>query len=353
MHSRIQKLRQEVYRRRARSRAAVIALDCMGSDHGPEEILRGAFDAVQAYPNISVIATGPLEKLRHILKANQWDHPRVQIENATEVVGMQESPKDSLRKKHSSLAVAAQLVKEGRAGGMVSPGNTGATMAVAMFQWRTLPGISRPAIAAVFPNPKHLSILLDAGANVDCKPRHLLHFAIMGSVYAKYVFHRRNPKVGILSIGEEESKGNELVFETRELLKNAPLNFGGNAEGRDLFKATFDVVVCDGFVGNIVLKTAEGLAGFIVQNLKEEVGRNIVSKLSAVPMLPVFKTFKTRLDYAEYGGAPLLGLHGNCIICHGSSRAKAIMNAVRVAAEMELAKLNEHIIEVLHSMKSH
>jgi phosphate acyltransferase len=334
-------------RRKIRSlRPATISLDAMGTDIGPQELLLGAFNAVNEYPTITVIATGPAERLHHLIRSHGWEHPRLLIENATQVVGMDEAPRESLRKRDSSVAVAARLVHEKRAHGMVSAGNTGATMATTMLRWRTLPGISRPAIVAIFPHPRHPCFLLDVGANVDCKPRHLLHFAVMGAAYARYVYHRRNPRVGVLSVGEEDTKGNDLVFQTTELLRGSSLNFRGNAEGRDLMKGSFDVVVCDGFVGNTILKFGESLVSFIFQHIKEELSRNVVSQLGAMAMMPAFKNLKKRVDYAEYGGAPLLGLHGTCVICHGSSRAKAIKNAIRVAAEMVAAKVNDHIVEL-------
>lgn len=322
----------------------------MGTDHGPEEVLKGAYDAVEAFPNLTVICCGPEDRLKGILRTHRWRHDRLLVEHASEVVGMHEAPRDSLKKKNSSVAVAARLVHQKRASGMVSPGNTGATMATAMMQWRTLPGISRPAIAAVLPHPKRPCILLDVGANVDCKPRHLLHFAMMGSVYSHAVFHRRSPRVGLLSIGEEECKGNDLTLQAHMLLKDSTLHFGGNAEGRDLMRGTFDVVVCDGFVGNVVLKTSEGLAEFIMHHLKEEVqSSGLVSQLGALAMKPALKNFKRKVDHTEYGGAPLLGLNGTCIICHGSSRAKAIMNALRVAMEMVGARVNDRIQELLQA----
>ena len=334
MSNRIRQLREEIIRRRRERHhvPCVLALDAMGTDSGPEEMLHGAYEAVVKHSHISVIATGPVPRLHAVLRANKWIHPRITLENADEVVGMDESPRESLKKRDASVAVAARLVKQGRADGMVAPGNTGATMAHAMFQWRTLPGISRPSIAAFFPHPRRPLILLDVGANVDCRPRHLLHFAIMGSVYSRFMFHCRRPRVGVLSIGEEDSKGNELVFEAQKLLRASTLNFAGNAEGRDLLKGGFDVVVCDGYVGNVVLKFGEGVVEFIFENLKEEVGRQFLSQIGALAMLPALKRFKKRVDYTEVGGAPLLGLNGNCVICHGSSRAKAIMNALHTAS---------------------
>lgn len=350
MSHRIQRLRDEVHRRRrARSTSrhpAVIALDATGSDHGIEELLTGAALAVEEYPHISVICCGPEDEIRSLLKKHSLEHPRILVEHAAEQVTMHDAPRDSLRKKNSSVAVAARLVKQGVAAGMVSAGNTGATMATCMLQWRTLPGVGQ-AIVAVIPNAKHPCFLLDVGANVDCKPRHLLHFAIMGAAYAKYVYHRRNPRVGLLSIGEEETKGNEVVFQTQKMLHASNLNYHGNAEGRDLFMGAFDVIVCDGFVGNIVLKFGESLVDFIFQNIRFELSRNFISQLSGLAMKPAFRNFKKRIDHTEYGGAPLLGLHGTCVICHGSSRAKAIKIAIRVASELVGARLNEHIVELV------
>ncbi len=318
----------------------------MGTDLGPEELLRGAWDAVTTLEHLSVVATGPRETLERLLRDSGWQHPRIRVEDAAEVVGMDESPKESLKKRNSSVAVAAQLVKAGQADGMVSPGNTGATMAHAMLAWRMLPGISRPAIAAFFPQPRRPLILLDVGANVDCRPRHLMHFAVMGAAYSHYIFHCRNPRVGILSIGEEDCKGNEAVFETQKLLRDTNLNFRGNAEGRDLLNGSFDVVVCDGFVGNIVLKFGESVVDFLFHNLKEEVKGSLTAQLGALAMVPAIRSFKKRVDVNEFGGAPLLGLQGNCIICHGSSRAKAITSALRTAGDLAGAKLNEHIVDL-------
>jgi glycerol-3-phosphate acyltransferase PlsX len=339
-----------VVRRRTRIRPrhdVTIAVDAMGTEAGPQEALMGAFAAVQAMPHVTVICTGDKNLLESLVRQHRLRHERLHIEHASAVVGMDEKPHDAVRKLDTSVAVAARLVLEKRAGGLVSPGNTGATMATCMVGWKRLPGISRPAIAAVLPHPLRPCVLLDVGANVDCKARNLLHFGVMGSVYAQYVFHRRNPRVGLLSNGEEESKGNELVRESFSLLKSSTLNFRGNAEGRDLMSGRFDVIVCDGFVGNALLKFGEGLSEFIMTNLKEEVQRSVVSQLGALAMLPAFRKFKKQVDHTEYGGAPLLGLNGTCVICHGSSQAKAIMNAIRVASELVAMRVNEHIQEVL------
>lgn len=351
MGSRFSRLREKVkLRRQERYRGPVtVALDVMGSEIGVDEMLRGAMEAVEALSLVSVICVGNGPLIDKHMRKLDITHPRISVEHAEEVVGMSEQPHQALKKKESSIAVAAKLVFDKQADAVVSPGNTGATMATCMVAWKRLPGISRPAIATLLPHPKRPCLLLDVGANVDCKGRHLLHFAIMGSTYARYVLHRRNPRIGILSNGEEDCKGTEVVKEANAFLRASTLNFGGNAEGRDLMNGTFDVVVCDGFVGNVVLKFAEALAEFIMTNLKEEVRRNLVSKVGALTMIPALQRFKKQVDHAEYGGAPLLGLNGVCIICHGSSRAKAIKNAIRVASEQVTLRVNHHILETLQA----
>lgn len=341
------KLRQEVLRRKRQlfNKPVVLALDAMGTDNHPSEILQGAYDAIMLYPHITVIATGPKRQLESIIETYGWTHERLLVEDATEVVAMDEAPSDSLRKEKSSIAVACRLVKQGRAQGVVSPGNTGATMAHALKQWKRLKGISRPAIAAFMPHPVKPTIVMDVGANVDCRAQHLLDFGIMGTAYAKCMYGRRNPKVATISNGEEDSKGNAAVQEAHELFRASTLNFVGNAEGRDLFKATVDVAVCDGFVGNVILKFAEGLVEFVFGQIKTGIAEtNIVSKLGAFTMLPVFRSMKRSMDAVEFGGAPLLGLNGTCIICHGSARHKSITNALRVASELISTNLNANIV---------
>lgn len=349
-----QRIREEARRRLLLRRGKLIpvALDAMGTDHGPEEIIDGAWGALEKHPYLEVVLTGPQERLERIIRAKGYDHPRLRIENATEVVAMHEAPKDALKKQDSTVSVGARLVSEGRAMALVSAGNTGATMATAMMQWKRLPGVSRPAITAVFPHPFRPVVLLDVGANVDCKPRQLLHFAVMGSVYSRLILQRRKPRVGILSVGEEDTKGNELVFAARELLRQAPIQFGGNAEGRDLFAGNFDVVVCDGFVGNICLKLSESLVRFLTDNMKGEVSRNPISMMGAFAMIPAYRSFKRKVDHEEYGGLPLLGLQGTCIICHGSARAKSVKNALRVAANMVHARVNHHIVKAMQETEA-
>lgn len=352
MSSRITKLRKEVItRRKERSHVphpTTIALDVMGSEAGPIEMLQGAYDAVKFDPLVSVICVGDDKILNDLLKQHNLTHPRITVEHAEVAIGMKEQPNQAVKKTNSSIYVSAALVRDKKADALVSPGNTGVTMATCMVQWKRLPGISRPAIATVLPHPTRPCLLLDVGANVDCKSRHLYHFGLMGSVYSHTVLHRRNPRLGLLSNGEEECKGSDLIRETNALLKVSNLNFIGNAEGRDLMKGTFDVVICDGLMGNVVLKFGEGLAEFIMTNLKDEILSNIVSKLGALAIIPALRNFKKQVDHAEYGGAPLLGLNGTCVICHGSSRAKAIKNAIRVAKEQVNMKVNEKILKALN-----
>lgn len=349
MASRFSRLRQQVRDRRLLRRhgPVTVALDVMGSEIGVEEMVLGALEAVEQLPLVHVVCVGNSSEIDDAMARLGIEHPRLTSRHAEDVIAMDEPPTTAVKKLNSSVAVAARMVKEREADALVSPGNTGATMAICMVTWRRLKGISRPAIATVLPHPKRPCLLLDVGANVDCKGRHLLHFGLMGSTYARLVLHRRRPRVGILSNGEEDSKGNELVKEAAGLLRGTTLNFAGNAEGRDLMRGTFDVVVCDGFVGNIVLKFGEALAEFIMVNLKDEVRRSVISQVGALAMLPAFQRFRKQVDHAEYGGAPLLGLNGVCIICHGSSRAKAIRNAIRVASEQVSLKVNDHILAAL------
>jgi glycerol-3-phosphate acyltransferase PlsX len=274
----------------------------------------------------------------------------LEIRHASQVVGMGESPSQALRRKRdSSLRVAAQLVKDGEAAAFVSAGNTGAAMAIAMFVIGVLPGVDRPAIAAVLPNHRRFTVLLDVGANVDPKPWHLLQFAVMGHVYARDILGYDNPRVGLLSVGEEEGKGNELTREAYDQLKDSSLNFVGNVEGRDIYNGRCDVVVTDGFTGNVALKISESLVETLGAMIKEELTRDIRSKVGAALALPAFARFKRRVDYTEMGGAPLLGIDGAAIICHGASPVKAIKNAVRVASEWAKTGVNEHIKAALEA----
>jgi len=321
-----------------------VALDAMGGDRGPVVNIEGAVAAAREL-GLSVLLVGNEEELSRSLRRHSTNGLGITICHAPETVGMNESPSAALRKKkHSSIRVGLELVKRGEADAFISAGNTGAVMATAMVTLGSLPGVERPAIALIVPTLRGQAILLDAGANADCKPRHLLQFAIMGDIYARQVMGKTSPTVGLLSIGEEESKGNELTREAfKELEEERSLNFIGNVEGRDVFSGAADVIVCDGFTGNIALKISESAAEFFTISLKEELEKGLVGKLGALLTRGAFRRFKKRVDYTEYGGAPLLGVGGMCIISHGRSTAKAIKNAIRVAAECVENKVIEHI----------
>lgn len=327
-----------------------IAVDAMGGDFAPQEIVKGALQAAAEY-KLAVILVGDEEKVRAELGGHDAGG-LVSIVHAPEVIEMNEHPAVSVRrKKNSSIVRATQLVKAGEAGALVSAGSTGAAMASALLGLGRIKGIDRPAIAGVLPNEKGCTVLLDAGANVDCKPHHLLQFGVMGYLYAKKILGIANPRVGLLSNGEEETKGNEITLAAFPLLSKAGINFIGNVEGRDIFRGTVDVVVCDGFVGNIVLKAGEGMVGALFKMMKEEITKSLLAKMGTVMAEPALKGVKRRLDYAEYGGAPLLGVNGASIICHGSSTAKAVKNAIRVARESVDNCLVEAIRNSIESVK--
>ncbi len=298
----------------------------------------------------SVILVGKRERITEEISRYKGSSAALGIQEASEVVEMDESPSTALRrKKDSSIRVGIDLVKRGEASAFVSAGNTGAVMATAMVILGNLPEVERPAIATVMPTLKGNCILLDVGANVDCKPRQLLEFAIMGNIYAKDILGKGKPRVGLLSIGEEETKGNELTKETYKALEEeTSLIFAGMVEGRDLFSGNVDVVVCDGFTGNVALKFSEALAEMIGALLREEFSKTLASRLGYLLTRPAFERFRRRVDYSEYGGAPLLGVNGICIISHGRSTAKAIKNALRVAGECVHNRVLEHIREGVH-----
>ncbi|SNZ13127.1 phosphate acyltransferase PlsX [Hydrogenobacter hydrogenophilus] len=325
-----------------------IAVDCMGGDYAPEEIVKGCLLASKEF-DLILYLVGQQERIENILGKN-YDKDRLQIVHAEDVVGMGEPPSNVLKKKKSSLYVAGLLLRENLADGLVSAGNTGAVLTVGKFLVGALEGIERPAIGVALPNPKGRTVLIDVGANVDCKPKHLLQFAIIGHTYAKEILGIQNPRVGILSIGEEEGKGNELVRESYILLKKSKLNFLGNAEGRDIYAGTFDVIVCDGFVGNVILKASESLGMAVLQMIKEEVQKSLLAKIGALLMKPALNNFKKKADFAEYGGIPLLGAKKPVIITHGRANAKAIKNAIRVASEFYLQHFNERLTEELRNL---
>ncbi len=311
-----------------------IALDAMGGDHAPAVTVEGAIEAVIESHGLSVLLIGDETELINELKERDYPASLISIRHASQVVNMDEAPLTALRrKKDSSIKVAVELVKSGEADAMVSAGNSGVVMATALFLLGKLRGVERPAIAAVMPTLKGLFVLIDAGANVDCKASHLLQFAIMGEAYAKSIFNINTPKIGLLGIGEEDAKGNELTKETFKLLKDSRINFIGNIEGKNIFIGDADVVVCDGFVGNIALKISEGLAEAIAKMLKREISERTSGRIGYLFLKDALRSFKKKTDYSEYGGAPLLGISKPCIISHGRSTAKAIKNAVKLAGE--------------------
>jgi glycerol-3-phosphate acyltransferase PlsX len=319
-----------------------IAVDGMGSDNSPRSEVEGAIQAARDY-GVHVILVGKESILDPLLKA-QGRNASVEIRHASEVIAMDEPPAAALRKKKdSSIHVAADLVRSGIASGLVSAGNTGAVMAISKMVIGVVPGVDRPALATVLPTLKGHAVLLDVGANVTCKPHHLVQFAVMGHLFSKIIVGVSSPRVGLMSVGEEESKGNDLTKEVHKTLKEIHLNFIGNVEGRDIYNGRADVIVCDGFTGNVALKTSEGLIEAVLLLLKEELSSNLQAMLGALLSQQSFKRLKKRLDYAEYGGAPLLGLRGVSIICHGRSSSNAIKNAIRVAKEFAENRVNEKL----------
>ena len=321
----------------------------MGGDHGPAVVVEGAATAVREF-GASVILVGDRDAIEREIARLDGGKLDIEIRHASQVVGMAETPSVALRRKRdSSLRIAAELVRDGHASAFISAGNTGAAMAIAMFVIGVLRGIDRPAIAAVLPSLKRYTVLLDVGANVAPKPWHLFQYALMGHVYARGILGVERPRVGLLSVGEEEGKGNDLTKEAYDQLKESSLNFVGNVEGRDIYNGSCDVVVTDGFTGNVALKISESLAEMLGAMIKEELTRDVRSKLGAALAMPAFGRFRKRVDYTEMGGAPLLGIDGAGIICHGASPVKAIKNAVRVASEWAKAGLNEHIKAALEA----
>jgi glycerol-3-phosphate acyltransferase PlsX len=323
-----------------------IAVDAMGGDHAPQSEVEGALLAAREH-GVRVLLVGQEDVLRAELARHKTDGLPIEVLAASQVIAMGENPIRALRQKRdSSLHVAARSAQEGRADGVVTAGNTGAAMAIVKTTLGMLPGVDRPALASVFPTKRGTpSVLLDVGANVDCKPQHLQQFAIMGEVYYRVMFGEPRPRVGLLSIGEEASKGNEVVRETHRRLKESSLSFDfvGNVEGRDVYTGDVHVVVCDGFIGNVALKISEGLVDALVFMLKEALGSTLSAKVGSLLSRQAYENFKKRVDYTESGGVPLLGVKGVCVICHGRSNANAIKNAIRVAADFSSRGINEKI----------
>jgi glycerol-3-phosphate acyltransferase PlsX len=321
-----------------------IAVDAMGTDVAPGPEVEGAILAAkEGYAEVLLV--GPRDLLKRELEHRDARGLPVQVVHASEAVTMDDAAAKAFRRKRdSSIRVAARLVREGQADGLISAGNTGAVMTTAKIVLGTLEGVDRPALAAVFPTALgKAAVLLDVGANVDCKPRHLEQFAVMGGVYYRAIFGVDRPRVGLLSIGQEAHKGNDLTREAFALLKQVSTNFVGNVEGRDLYNGRVEVIVCDGFIGNVALKISEGLVEVVSTLLKEALSSTLTSKVGYVLARKAFRNFKKRVDYSEYGGAPLLGVRGVCIICHGGSNSNAIKNAIRVAVEFAEGKVNEKI----------
>lgn len=312
-----------------------LAIDAMGGDHGPHVTIPAALEALRQDDALNIVLVGLSDAIEAELKAYKHSpNPRLRIHHATEVVLMDESPQSALKnKKNSSMRIAINLVKTGEAHACVSAGNTGALMATARFVLKTLPGIDRPAIASALPSERGSTYMLDLGANADCTPEHLYQFAIMGAMLVSCVAHKERPSIGLLNIGSEEIKGNETVKQAGELLRNSHLNFYGNVEGDDIFKGTTDVVVCDGFAGNISLKTAEGIAHMMGKFLSQEFKRNWLTKGMAICAIPVLKAFKRRLDPRRYNGASFLGLRGIVVKSHGGADQIGFQSAIHVAVD--------------------
>ena len=322
-----------------------IVLDAVGSDKAPEPEIKGAILACRELP-VRVHLVGPSSELRDLLDEHlENEELPIVIHHASERIGMEEKAASAVRsKRDSSMRVGLKLVREGKAAGFVTAGNTGAAMATAKMVLGALPGVDRPALATPMPTSKgNPCVLLDVGANVDCKAHNLEQFAVMGELYARSVLKINRPRVGVLSVGEEEGKGNDLTREAYALLKLLPINFIGNVEGRDIYNGSCDVIVCDGFVGNVALKTSEGLTRLVREMLKASLTTTVTAQVGALLSRRAFNAFKKRVDPAEYGGAPLLGVRGACIIGHGSSNDRAIMNGIRVTAEFVQAGINDRI----------
>jgi glycerol-3-phosphate acyltransferase PlsX len=320
-----------------------VAVDAMGGDHAPREIVAGAVQAAREL-GVEILLVGPTDSIDRELQALGGPSLPVRVVEAPEVIDMAEAPAMALRRKpQASIVVAVETLRRGEADAVVSAGNTGAAMAAALLRLGRIERIDRPAIAAVLPTLRGRAILVDVGANVDCRPKHLLQFAVMGSVYASRVLRIAEPRVGLMSNGAEPTKGNEIVIRASDLLRSSGLRFTGNIEGRDFFDGVADVAVCDGFVGNLLLKFGEGLALGIFTLLREELSRGPLVRLGVALATPRLRALARRMDYTEYGGAPLLGVNGICIIAHGSSKAKAIRNSIAVAAESVRAGMVETI----------
>ncbi|PIQ81626.1 MAG: phosphate--acyl-ACP acyltransferase [Candidatus Omnitrophica bacterium CG11_big_fil_rev_8_21_14_0_20_64_10] len=325
-------------------RRSRIAIDAMGGDHAPAAVVDGAVQAARVLP-ADILLVGQEDRIQRELETLKPVPANLSIHHASEVIGMGEPPATSVRRKRdSSICRMVELAKSGQADAIVSAGNTGAMVCAASLGLGLLPGIDRPGIAVVIPSLAGPTLVIDVGANVDSKPEHLAQYGVMGSVYMQHVLEKINPKVGLLNVGEEESKGTDFIRQAFKLLESSALNFIGNVEGRDIYTGRCDVIVCDGFVGNVVLKVSESMTFALTDLLRHELKRTLLNKLAAAMLIPAFRRMRSQMDYTEYGGAPLLGVRGACMIGHGSSSAKAVTNAIRAASSFVTHDVNQHII---------
>ena len=324
-----------------------IVVDAMGSDQAPAVEVEAAIQAVKEY-GCKVLLVGDEAQIKAQLSKHGAVPSGISVLHAPERIEMHEPAALSVRRKRqSSIVLGLDVVKQDSADGFVSAGNTGAVVCAATLSLRLLPGVERPGIGIILPTMKGMTMIIDVGANIDPKPVHLFQYAVMAQAYCKYIMHKPNPSVGLLNVGEEETKGTDFIKETHTLLSASKLNFVGNLEGRDIYAGSSDIVLCDGFVGNVILKVSESVIDTLVKLVKQEIKSNVVASIGAALAMPAFNSLKRRMDYAEYGGAPLLGIDGRCIIGHGSSNAKAIKNAIRVAVEAKTQDVNKHIVEEL------
>ncbi len=326
-----------------------IAIDAMGSDKSPAVEVEGVVQAIEEM-GYDIMLVGDEALIKEELKKYADHSDKMTIIHAPEKIEMHEPAALSVRRKrHSSIVIGLEMLKRDEADAFVSAGNTGAVVCAATLFLRLLPGIERPGIAIAIPTLGGTSVIIDVGANIDPKPIHLLQYGIMADAYARYVLHKSNPTVGLLNVGEEESKGTDFIKESHALLSESKLNFIGNIEGRDIYAGNADIILCDGFVGNVILKVSESIVDTIIKALKQEIKANIIATVGAALASSAFNELRKKMDYSEYGGAPLLGVDGRCIISHGSSSPMAIKNAIRVAAEFKTQDVNKHIVEELES----
>ncbi len=327
-----------------------IAVDGMGGDFAPQVVVAGAVEAANLYDDIEVVIVGREDAIKRELYKHKVIGGKIAVQNTSEVVEMSDSPVHAIRKKKdSSIAVAIEMVKQKTADALVTAGNTGAAVAASTLHLGLLPGIKRPGIAIALPSPRGIAVAIDVGANIDPTPEHLLQYAIMAETYARYLLRKKQPSIGLLNIGEEESKGTELLKETYRLLRDSGLNFIGNIEGRDFFSGKVDCIVCDGFVGNVTLKLTESILEMMITLISKEIKKNLLAQVGAILCKPAFDSIRKETNYEDAGGAPLLGVNGVVIISHGISSARAIQNAIRVGRDAVAKRINEHIIEGINA----